>query len=170
MAVTRLALLCCQRRRERLFSVVPIAPTGRLNHMKITTGWIAHGCFALALLNGCASAPEGSSGAAQAPQVKVYEVTDVQVIPKVAYAVAPQYPFTLAEAGIHAEVVLWAVVFADGTVSGLSVESSTNAEFNQSAIDAVKQWKFLPALRDDVPVACRIRVPVEFNKPRTKSR
>jgi TonB family protein len=138
--------------------------------MKSTNGWIAHGCFALALLQGCASAPEGSSGAAQAPSVRVYELADVQVIPKVAYAVAPQYPFTLPEAGIHAEVILWTVVHGDGTVGELSVESSTNAEFNQSAIDAVKQWKFLPALRDDVPVACRIRVPVEFNRPRPKSR
>jgi len=133
-------------------------------------GWIASGCFALALLNGCASAPEGSSGAAQAPQMKVYELADVQVIPKVAYAVAPQYPFTLPTHGIHAEVILWAVVHADGSVAEVSVESSTNDEFNQSAIDAVKQWKFLPALRNDVPVACRIRVPVEFNKPRPKSR
>jgi TonB family protein len=157
--------------------------------MKSTTGWIASGCFALALLlGGCASALEdsGSEEPAQddspavAPAARpgfalehgeeVFDVADVQVIPKVAYAVAPQYPFTLPEAGIHAEVILWTVVHADGTVDELSVESSTNAEFNQSAIDAVKQWKFLPALRDDVPVACRIRVPVEFNKPRPKSR
>jgi TonB family protein len=138
--------------------------------MKSTTGWIAHGCFALALLQGCASAPEVSSGAAQAPSVKVYELADVQVIPKVAYAVAPQYPFTLPEAGIHADVILWTVVHADGTVGVVTVETSTNAEFNQSAIDAVKQWRFEPALRSDEPVACRIRVPVEFNKPRPKSR
>lgn len=138
--------------------------------MKSTTGWIASGCFALALLQGCASAPESTSGTAQAPSVKVYEVADVQVIPKLSEHVQPQYPFTLPVAGIHAEVILWAVVHADGTIGELSVESSTDAEFNQSAIDAVKQWKFLPALRNDEPVACRIRVPVEFNKPRTKSR
>jgi TonB family protein len=138
--------------------------------MKRTTGRIAQVCFALALLNGCASAPEGAGGAAQTPAVKVHSIADVQVIPKVSYAVAPQYPFTLPKAGIHAEVILWAVVYADGTVGELNVESSTNDEFNQSAIDAVKQWKFLPALRNDEPVACRIRVPVEFNKPRPKSR
>lgn len=138
--------------------------------MKSTTGWVASVCFAFALLQGCASAPEGSSGAAQAPSVRIYELSDVQVIPKVAYAVAPQYPFTLPEAGIHAEVILWTVVHADGTVGDVTVETSTNAEFNQSAIDAVKQWKFEPALRNDEPVACRIRVPVEFNKPRPKPR
>jgi periplasmic protein TonB len=138
--------------------------------MKRKIGWIAQVCFALALLGGCASAPRESGGAQQVPAVGVRELADVQVIPKVDYAVAPQYPFTLADAGIHAEVMLWAVVHADGTVGELNVESSTNDEFTQSAIDAVKQWKFLPALRNDVPVACRIRVPVEFNKPRPKSR
>jgi TonB family protein len=138
--------------------------------MKRKIGWIAFGCFALALLGGCASAPSESGGAQQAPAVRVHELADVQVIPKLSSHVRPQYPFTLADAGIHAEVMLWAEVHADGTVGEVTVESSTNDEFNQSAIDAVKQWKFLPALRNDVPVACRIRVPVEFNKPRPKSR
>lgn len=139
--------------------------------MKRKHGWIAQVGFAFALLlGGCATVPEVSSGAAQTPSVKVHELADVQVIPKLDYHVSPQYPFTLPAAGIHAEVILWAMVHADGTVGELSVESSTNAEFNQSAIDAVKQWRFLPALRNDVPVACRIRVPVEFNKPRQNSR
>ena len=105
--------------------------------------------------------------AATMPAVKVFNVTDVQVIPKLSNHVAPQYPFTLPTHGIQGSVMLVAVVFPDGSVGDVGVESSTNSEFEPSAIEAVKQWKFEPALRDDMPVACRIRVPVEFNNPRT---
>jgi protein TonB len=62
------------------------------------------------------------------------------------------------------------VVLADGGVGEVSVESSSNAEFEPPAVEAVRHWKFEPALRDDLPVACRIRVPVDFNMPRAKSR
>ncbi|HUG11192.1 MAG TPA: energy transducer TonB, partial [Opitutaceae bacterium] len=139
------------------------------------------------LLQGCASALEdsgnrkpGETAAAQSRAVRpgfalehgevVLDVTDVQVIPKLSRHVPPQYPFTLPTHGIEGSVMLWVVVLAGGGVGEVSVESSTNAEFEPSAVEAVRHWKFEPALRDDVPVACRIRVPVEFNKPRPKSR
>ncbi|HEY5553101.1 MAG TPA: energy transducer TonB [Opitutaceae bacterium] len=154
--------------------------------MKRKIGWIAHGCFALALLQGCAKAPEDSGNgkpgetAAQSPAARpgfalehgevVFDVTDVQVIPKLSRHVPPQYPFTLPTHGIEGSVMLRVVVLAGGGVGEVSVESSTNAEFEPSAVHAVRHWKFEPALRDDKPVACRIRVPMDFNKPRTKSR
>lgn len=157
--------------------------------MKSTTGWIASGCFALALLlGGCASALEdsGSEEPAQddspavAPAARpgfalehgeeVFDVADVQVIPKLLRHVPPQYPFTLPVAGIESSVILSVVVLAGGSVGEVSVESSTNAEFEPSAVEAVGYWKFEPAMRNNEPVACRIRVPVEFNKPRPKSR
>lgn len=146
--------------------------------MKKKNGCIALGCFALALLTGCATAPGDSTttlvekrpGFSIDHGEKVHEVAAVQVLPKLSKHIPPQYPFTLPTHGIEASVMLIAVVLADGSVGELSVESSTNAEFEPSAVEAVRQWKFLPALRNDEPVACRIRVPVEFNKPRPKSR
>lgn len=134
--------------------------------MKRKNGWIALGCFALALLGGCATALEDSKTAG--PAVEVFAVTDVQVLPKLSKHIPPQYPFTLPKHGIEASVMLLAVVLADGSVGELSVESSTDVEFEPSAVEAVRQWHFEPAMRDDEPVACRIRVPVEFNKPRKK--
>jgi protein TonB len=155
--------------------------------MKRKHGWIAFGCFALALLQGCATALEdsgngkaGETAAAMSPAARpgfvlehgevVFEVIDVQVIPKLSRHVPPQYPFTLPTHGVEGSVMLWVVVLADGGVGEVSVESSSNAEFEPSAVEAVRHWKFEPALRDDLPVACRIRVPVDFNMPRAKSR
>jgi protein TonB len=155
--------------------------------MKRKNGWIAFGCVALVLFGGCTTALEdsgnGKSGEAtvvQSPAMPpgfvlghdevVFDVTDVQVIPKLSRHVPPQYPFTLPTHGVEGSVMLRVVVLAGGSVGEVSVESSTNAEFEPSAVEAVRHWKFEPALRDNVPVACRIRVPVEFNKPRAKLR
>lgn len=134
--------------------------------MKRKNGWIALGSFALALLGGCATGPGDSKTGATA--TRVFGVSEVQVLPKLSKHIPPQYPFTLPTHGIEASVILVAVVLADGSVGYVRVESSTNTEFEASAVEAVKQWHFEPALRNDKPVACRIRVPVDYNKPRKK--
>jgi protein TonB len=45
--------------------------------------------------------------------------------------------------------------------TGVSHES--NPTFDQAAIDAVRKWKYKPALKDGQPVAVFLSVVVEFN-------
>ena len=37
-----------------------------------------------------------------------------------------------------------------------------DSDTNQSTVDAVKQWRFKPALKENVPVAVRLTVEVSF--------
>ena len=54
-------------------------------------------------------------------------------------------------------------VSRDGVPIDVSVDDrSGNREFDRSALQAVRQWRFQPALRDGKPVAATVRVPVEF--------
>jgi protein TonB len=52
------------------------------------------------------------------------------------------------------------VVDTAGRPSGISVKSAADREFADAVVDAVKQWRFSPALRNGVPVATRVILPV----------
>ena len=68
-------------------------------------------------------------------------------------------------------VVLVVDVSTDGSVSGARVDRSAGDQrLDAAALDAVKQWKFLPAMKDGKPVVSQVRVPVDFrvdDKPGT---
>ena len=128
-------------------------------------GWIVVGVASLAFLSGC-NAPGGASEGSEAPAGEVFEVGDVDIPPRSTRNIRPQYPFTLAQRGIQASVELSIVVLADGSVGNVKVVSSTNREFDDSAIQAAKLGHYVPAILNDKHVACRIDITVEYNHPR----
>jgi TonB family protein len=58
--------------------------------------------------------------------------------------VQPVYPVAFQSARMPGQVMLDAVIHADGTIGDITVLRSTNDAFARSAIDAVKQWKYGP--------------------------
>ena len=58
--------------------------------------------------------------------------------------VQPVYPAVLQSAHVTGQVVLDAIIHGDGTIGDVTVLRSTNEAFTRSAIDAVKQWKYMP--------------------------
>ena len=58
--------------------------------------------------------------------------------------VQPVYPGAFQSARVSGQVMLDAVIHADGTIGDITVLRSTNDAFARSAIDAVKQWKYAP--------------------------
>ena len=65
---------------------------------------------------------------------------DVKLLRKV----QPVYPAMMQSARITGQVVLDAVIHADGTIGDVTVLQASNQAFTRSAIDAVKQWKYAP--------------------------
>jgi protein TonB len=64
--------------------------------------------------------------------------------------VEPRYPDIARAARIEGDVIVDAVIRKDGTVSDVTVLRSTNKMFEQSCIDAVRQWRFTPSPQDVV--------------------
>lgn len=64
--------------------------------------------------------------------------------------VEPRYPPMAQTARIEGNVVVDAVIRKDGTVSDVTVLSSSNKLFEQACIDAVRQWRFTPGPQDVV--------------------
>lgn len=93
--------------------------------------------------------------------VPVYAVSK---LPEILGRPDPRYPAELRAAGIEGEVVVELIVTAEGTVGAgsLQVLESTNAGFNEAAVEAVAALRFRPATQGSTPVAVRIRIPVRF--------
>jgi TonB family protein len=84
-------------------------------------------------------------------------------MPAVGRMSPPAYPPAALAQRIEGKVVLLIDVDAQGNPVNVVVDKSEPAGvFDQSAIDAARQWKFQPAVEKGHPVAGRISVPVQF--------
>jgi TonB family protein len=90
-----------------------------------------------------ASASAGSAGVAGAGQagsgpVRFGTGGELSLIKRV----QPIYPALMQSARMSGQVVLDAIIHPDGTIGDITVLRSTNDAFAQSAIAAVKQWRY----------------------------
>lgn len=75
----------------------------------------------------------------------------------------PAYPRDARDYGIEGTVVLAATIRSDGRVSDVRIEqSSGDRRLDRSAADAVRRWRYEPALKDGLPVKSSVRVKVHF--------
>jgi TonB family protein len=75
----------------------------------------------------------------------------------------PEYPEAMRKEGISGLVVLEAVIDDTGRVRALEVLKSADPAFSASAMLAVEQWTFEPAIYDGAPVSVRYNLTVRFN-------
>lgn len=77
--------------------------------------------------------------------------------------VMPKYPASALRSGETGTVLVLATIDRNGVPTAVSLDDrSGNRELDRSALQAVRKWRFQPALRDGKPVAASVRVPVEF--------
>lgn len=75
----------------------------------------------------------------------------------------PVYPPASRRLGEAGRVVLRVFVRADGTPAEVAINhSSGSARLDQAALEAVRNWRFVPARRGDTPVPAPVLVPVSF--------
>jgi len=75
----------------------------------------------------------------------------------------PFYPLMARHNGYQGTVLVRAEVSVEGNCLQARVEKSSGyAVLDQAALEAVKQWRFLPARRGDQTVAAWVEVPVTF--------
>lgn len=77
--------------------------------------------------------------------------------------VQPSYPPAAHRAREEGTVIVRAEVDAAGNPGNVSVaRRSSSRELDRAAVDAVRKWKFEPAVKDGKAVASTVDVPVEF--------
>jgi len=79
--------------------------------------------------------------------------------------VEPEYPQFARNAGIEGTVTLRAEVFEDGNVGAVEIVKSLQSGpggLDEAAMQAAKQWKFIPAKNQGKPVAVWVCFDIDF--------
>jgi len=76
---------------------------------------------------------------------------------------APEYTAEARDAHVSGAVTLHLTVSPQGTPSGMQVVQALGHGLNEKAIEAVKGWKFEPALREGQPISEEMNVDVAFS-------
>ena len=100
----------------------------------------------------------------QPPQGVVTVVGSGVTPPQPIFTPDPDYPLALRNGKhtIQGICVLGLTVDEQGAVRDVHVTRSLDKRLDQNAVDAVKQWKFKPAVKDGKPVAVSTSVQVDF--------
>jgi protein TonB len=94
---------------------------------------------------------------------KVYGVGGGVTPPVAIHSPEPKYSKQARREKLQGVCVLWLVVGADGLPREIKVQRTLGLGLDERAIEAVKQWKFKPAMKDGNPVAVRISIEVNFH-------
>jgi len=87
---------------------------------------------------------------------------DVPLIPT--SIVKPIYPRAELARGIEGETLVWLRVDLSGSPVQVKVQrSSGNVNLDRAALDAVRKWRFEPAVRNGAAVEVEVTVPVRFS-------
>jgi protein TonB len=76
---------------------------------------------------------------------------------------APKYPSMALRRGEHGTVMVSAQIGPDGVPASVDVAKSSGSRvLDHAAIDAVRRWRFRPALANGQPVSGEVQVPISF--------
>ncbi len=91
----------------------------------------------------------------------VYDLGNGIAPPRVTHQVAPEHP--VKGFRVSGTVLIGLIVTSKGEPDNVHVVRSLEKDVDQSAVDAVKQWRFDPATKDGKPVAVKISVEIRFH-------
>jgi TonB family protein len=86
------------------------------------------------------------------------------VPPGVIHRVEPQYPQAPTSRTRSGTVLLDAVIQENGVPKVVRVLQSLGWELDESAITALEQWRFSPAMKNGMPIKVRMNVEMTFGR------
>lgn len=82
--------------------------------------------------------------------------------PQVLTSVEATYPLAELAARREGTAILTVTIGTDGRVSDVEVAESAGEAFDHAALDAVRQWTFVPATQGGQPIVSRVHIPFRF--------
>lgn len=83
--------------------------------------------------------------------------------PKLVHDVSPVYPESAMGGTGGRTVSVQLTIQTDGVPKDVRVAKGVREDIDDSALDAVRQWRVHPAMRDGKPIEVRVTVEVSFN-------
>ena len=93
----------------------------------------------------------------------IYEPGPEITSPKLVHYVEPKFSSSSEKAFVNGTVKVSLVVNKRGLPEDIKVISGLNDEEDQSAIEAVKQWRFTPGAKQGEPVCVRVSAVIAFH-------
>lgn len=104
----------------------------------------------------------GVMGASGSESDRAFDMIDIDQKPQQILAREPVRPASMHDRKTDDFVTVLFVVDASGKVVNPRVEKSSHRDFEKPVIDAVRTWKFEPAIKGGQHVACRVRRTIRF--------
>jgi TonB family protein len=87
-----------------------------------------------------------------------------RVIPPIPITqIAPKYPFWAKVGRIRGDCTVGMIVDSEGVPQNVHLVKSADLRLDESALKAVKQWRYKPASKDGAPVPVEMSVIVKFH-------
>lgn len=94
---------------------------------------------------------------------KVYEIGGDVKAPKLVHVVEPDLDSHSEAAFVAGVVKIQVVLTKEGIPTNPKVLASISKRQDEKAVEAVRQWRFKPATKDEAPVSVRVTVEVDFH-------
>jgi protein TonB len=102
--------------------------------------------------------PDGE-GFDDSPEPRRHAYADLKLL----QVTAPRYPSRCLRLGIEGRVEVQVLVGENGRVQEVTLgESSGDASLDEAAMEAVRKWRFEPAMKNGMPVRAWVIAPVTF--------
>jgi TonB family protein len=99
---------------------------------------------------------------AAAQDSPIYRASEPGVTaPFILFKVDPAYTQEARDAKVQGTVVLRVVIDQQGLAQDIAIERSLDTGLDQKAIEAIRQWRFRPGMKDNAPV--RVSAVIEIN-------
>ncbi|MEO6569866.1 MAG: TonB family protein [Opitutaceae bacterium] len=104
-----------------------------------------------------------SNGARRLPSPEELELMKtLDRVPEIKHRVAPVFPVAMRNAGISGEALVEIIIDTEGKVNGAAVVGSTHRDFEEPALEAVRQWAYDPGWKRGRVVNTRMQIPIVF--------
>ncbi len=103
--------------------------------------------------------PESGSS----PTLAIYSENSVDNAARIIHRVAPEYPTLAKRLKEEGVVTVEFLVTKNGQVTSLRVIETPSSRLAEATLEALKQWRFSPALVADQPVVQRTKIGITFS-------
>ncbi len=128
-----------------------------------------HACFVTTIMVLCVlvahgqTQPPDNADAAKTAPTGAFRVGGRFSAPKEIHAPDPEYSDEARKAKLQGTCVLFVLIGRDGRPRDIKVHRTLGLGLDEKAIEAVKTWRFEPAMKDGKPAPALIRLEVHFH-------
>ena len=134
---------------------------GRISRLSLTS--LAASALVAEAQNSNGQTQDAESKKSSPKEDPVYEPGKDVKAPKLIHYVEPQFSPSSKEAFVEGTVKISVIVTTDGIPTNLKIVNGLNTQEDQTAIEALKQWRFQPGTKAGQPVKVKVTVEVDFH-------